>query len=257
MKLKLCVLTALLGVVICANAQINLDLRIKKERVVKGIIVKDGKETEGYIKKVTETRSDDGVRYNAFDNFQDAITFIPKDIFENTEKLKANMFVKYKPEDIDGYIYIYENGDVLVYESVKYSDTSGGLGLKMIPKKTFLRLESKGKMSIYVYFIAPPPVLSDAKYHYEAAEVPNIVYRLATETDASPKALEYLIVEKDLSDCPQVVEKYKNGEYNVVGKKGTESKFMKFVNKAAANDKMKEAALFDYNELCSSEDSAE
>jgi len=249
MKSKLFTLIVFSGLFLCVNAQIDVNERIKKERVVRGIVIEGDEEIEGYIKKVSETRSYDGKTYKAYDNFQSVITFISKEEFETTEKLKGNMYVKYKPEDIDGYKYFHENGNVLTYESVIYSDLSD-VSLRMIPKKKFLRVESKGKLSIYTYFIPLPSAMvgdSYIKKCYEDAETPITVYRRANQIKDSPKMLEYLNIEKELADCPKVVKKYKDGEYNVIGKKGTESKFMKAMNKLAANEEMKYAALMEYN----------
>ncbi len=249
MKLKLLSVSIFWGMFLCANAQIDLEKRIKKEDVVKGIIYKDGKETEGYIKRIAEKRTRTGKTYKAYDNFQYEIRFMPKDQFEKTEKLKGNMYEKYKPTEIQGYKYFSPSGDVYIYESVKYSDLAN-LSARMAPKETFLRVESKGNMEVYTYYIPVPSVMAGSEEYfkkcYEDAETPQRVFRKAGNTE-SPKMAELLNVEKDLADCPKVVEKYKNGEYNTIGKKGTESKFMKFVNKVSANDEIKFGALMDYN----------
>jgi hypothetical protein len=96
MKLKLFSLSVFLGVFLCANAQIDVEKRVQKEHVVKGVIYKGGKEIEGYIKKISEKRTNEGITNGALDNFQSNIQFMPKDQFEQTEKLKANMYIKYK-----------------------------------------------------------------------------------------------------------------------------------------------------------------
>jgi len=247
MKLQLFTLTAFLGLFLGANAQINLDQRIKKEGVVKGIIIKNGKEEEGYIKKISETRRLDEVTYQALDNFQYYIHFIPKSVFENAEKIKNNMYIKYRPEALEGYRYIYADGTTLVYETVMYSDKSS-ITLRMIAQPVFVRVESKGRVNIYTYYIAPPEMGYTA-VDLKGAEEPQTLFRKAGEKEA--KAIYSINVEKDLADCPKVVAKYKNGEYNVIGKKGSESKFMKVANKLKADDEMKLAALMEYNEgLC-------
>lgn len=257
MKLKLVTLTVFFGFSLCAvNAQINITERIKKENVVRGIIIQDGKQKEGYIKKILETRVLEGKTYKALDNFQSSIYFIPKNEFETVEKLKNKMYAKYEPKSIDGYLYIYENGDTLIYESLKYSDKSA-LGLQMLPKKIFLRLESKGKLSFYSYFNSLPPVMAGADFIrecYETAETPEMVIRRTGDT-SSPNKIELINIEKELADCPIVVEKYKNGEYGIIGKKGSDSKFMKVINKLAVNDEMKYQALMEYNSgICDDQD---
>ena len=246
MKLKLFTLIAFSGLFLCANAQTDLIKKIQKENVVKGVIIQQGIETEGYIKKISENRSYEGKNYKAYDNFQSEISFIPKDLFENTEKLKGNMYTKYKPYHIDGYKYIYENGDMLVYESVKYSDKST-ISVRTIAQEKFLRLDSKGKLSIYTYYNAPPAVMSGSDYirkRYEEAEEAQVTYRRA-DSKESPKMIEFVSIEKELADCPQVVEKYKRGDYGV-GEK-VKSKFLKTLNKVSNNDQVKYAALMEYN----------
>lgn len=245
MKLKLFTSIAFLGLFLSvANVQANIDEKMRKERVVRGIIIKDGKETEGYIKKKSETRTHEGVTYSAFDNFQSDISFIPKEEFETAAKITNKMYTKYDPKMLDGYKYIYETGNMLTYESVKYSDKSA-VSLRMIPQQTFLRVESNGKITVYSFYSPLPKVMvgnEAIKQAYEATDIQQIVYRRAGET-ASPKMIELMNLEKELADCPKIVERYKSGEYNVVGK----SKFMNALNKAGASDKMKYTAIVEYN----------
>ncbi|MCL2328888.1 MAG: hypothetical protein FWC39_10320 [Bacteroidetes bacterium] len=251
MKLKLFTLTAFLGLFLGANAQINLDQRIKKEGVVKGVIIKNGKEEQGYIKKIAETRrfltNGEYKDYQALDNFQYFMYFIPKSEFESAEKIKNNMYIKYRPEAIEGYKYIYPDGTTLVYETVMYSDKSS-ITLKMIPQPVFVRVESTGRLNIYTYYI-PPSQMGTTLEEVKGAEEPQTLFRKAGEKEA--KAIYTINIEKDLADCPKVVAKFKNGEYNVIGKKGSDSKLVKIANKLNANDEMKLAALMEYNEgLC-------
>ncbi|MDR1698837.1 MAG: hypothetical protein LBR75_03320, partial [Prevotellaceae bacterium] len=191
MKTKLLTLTAFLALFLTANAQVNIEERMKKENVVRGMIIQNGKETEGYIKKVNEKRSLDDVTYNAFDKFQSDISFIPKNDFETAEKLTKKMYVKVEPKTAEGYKYIYESGDTLVYESVKYADKSE-ISLRMIAKPVFLRVESKGRLEIYTYYVSPPSLLigNEIREYYEAAGEPIIVYRRAGN-EKSPEMIEF------------------------------------------------------------------
>ena len=115
-KIKLILFLAL--TLVSTGAHSQLSEKIKKEKVVVGLIIKDGKEIQGYIKS-TGTAYTRGKFFPAPWQFQSDIKFISKDVFEQTEKIKNKLFENYGPKEIDGYRY-----DTLVYESVKYSDLS-------------------------------------------------------------------------------------------------------------------------------------
>jgi hypothetical protein len=249
MKTKLFTAISLFGMAIGANAQINIQKRIEKEDVVEGCIIQDGTQKAGYIKRIDETRGYDGTIYHAFDNYQDDISFIPKEDFETAEEINKKMYEKYGPKEIEGYKYIRFEGDTLTYETVKYSDKSD-ISLRMVAKNTFLRVISKGKLSIYYYFVPMPNFLAGStesiKEVYEFSNDPVIVFRAAGDTK-SPKSTEYAKIEKVVADCPRVLEKYKNGAYGPMGENKDRSKVMKFLNSQAGGNEMKLQALLDYN----------
>ena len=217
----------------------QLEEKISKENVVPGKILKDGKESEGYI-KMTGKIGD----YSAPWQFQDGIKFIPKDVFEKAEKIKANLYEKYGPEDCDGYVF-----DTLVFESVKFSNMTT-VGLGMLGQKMFMQLISKDKISFYHFFNSPPKIVTGGdtfeNYYLECAQ-PNLVYRIGK--DGKLKIIEYLNIEKELADCPSVIEKHKNGDYASPGsqeKKG----LGQFFGKLNEVDIIRIRAAEDYNKSC-------
>ncbi|WP_010662307.1 hypothetical protein [Marinilabilia salmonicolor] len=224
----------------------QLEEKMKKEGVVKGTIIKNGKATDGFIKILGKTYHDDKW-YPAPWEFQSKIKFIPTKTFENTEKVKNKHFEKYDAKDIDGYTY-----DSLVYESVKYADMSA-VGMNMLPKKMFMRRIADDKISLYVHFYEMPDVMVYEGNEYvellEENAKPNLVYKIGK--NGKLKLVNNLNIEKELSDCPQIVEKQKKGEYKVVGKDGEEASGLKKVlNNSVFREDVRLQAIQDYNENC-------
>jgi hypothetical protein len=208
MKTIVFTILLLFGIFGMANAQI--EEKMKKEGVAKGSIFKDGQETEGYIKSKGTVRGMDDQIYPAPWEFQGDIKFIPKDVFENTEKIKGNLYKKYSAKDIDAYRYEDMN-----FESVKYADMSA-VGLNMIPKKMFLRKIADDKISIFYHYDSPPSVVvgeTFESYYVECAKE-HIVYRKGPDGKVKQvDAINGINMDKDWEDCPYVKEKQANKEY--------------------------------------------
>jgi hypothetical protein len=243
MKKKLLSLLLVLAV-FSVSAFSQLEEKIKSENVVAGSIIKGGEEIPGYFKR-TGLAYENGKEFPAPWEFQNEMKFITKDVFENTEKIKNKLFESYSAKDIDGFKY-----DTLIYVSLKYADMSA-VGMGMIAKKMFLLKVMDGKITIYYHYGTPPSIVGAEGFepYYVECGKPNVVYQIGKE--GKLKLVNSLNVEKELADCPYVVEKDKKGEYKVLGKEGEETKGLKkLANKTVFRDIIKLMIIEDYNENC-------
>ncbi len=224
----------------------QIEEKMKKEGVVRGTILKNGGKIEGFIKiEGTVYEMNTKEWFPAPWEFQDGIKFIPTDVFEKNEKIKNKLFDKYEPKDCDGYIY-----DDMEFESVKYADMSA-VGMGMIPKKVFMRKISEDKISLYQFFATPPSVTTGPdgfKPFYEECNIIQWVYKIGE--DDKLKLVNNLNIEKELSDCPMVVEKQAKGEYKAVGDEENQSKMNKLINNSVFKEQVRLMAIADYNENC-------
>lgn len=221
--------------------------KMQDEGVTVGSIVKDGKEVQGYIKVMgTTSMVGSGVEYAAPWQFESSISFIPKEVFDNNEKIKNKYYEKYSAKDIDGYFY---GTDRKYYESVKFADMSQ-MGLSMIAKKMFMNKVKEGKITLYAYYENPPLIMdgSVVDQTYKECAKPKMVYKKGA--DGKLKLVADMSVEKELADCPLVTEKQKNGEYKVIGKDGKSSTFNKVLNFAIGKEEIRLMAIEDYNTKC-------
>jgi hypothetical protein len=223
----------------------QLEEKIKEEGVVSGIVYKNGEEIHGYFRKTGTTWSRD-VIYPAPWEFQNGVKFIPKDVFEKTEKIRNKMYASIEAKDCDAFKY-----DTLMFESVRYADMSA-VGMNMLPKRMFLNKVIDDKISVYYHYYSPPSVVTGeegfAPYYIECGK-PNVVYKIGE--DGKLKLLNSLNIEKELEDCPTVVEKHANGEYKVLGGEGeARSGFNKLLNNAVFREDIRLQAIVDYNENC-------
>lgn len=227
------------------NASSQLEEKIEKEGVVTGVIYKDGGEIHGYIKKRGYIRHETRILPAPW-FIQKEISFIPKDVFENNEKIKNKYYDKYTPKDCDGFDF-----DTLTYETVKYADMSA-VGFDMIPKKVFMKKVLSDKISLYHYFKSPPRVFSgdkeEFKEMYKECSKINLVYRVGD--DGKLKLVNDMNIEKELSDCPMVTEKQSKGEYKMVGSEEESSGFNKLVNNSVFREQVRLMAISDYNKHC-------
>lgn len=240
MKHSIICLCLVLGIPFFCSGQ--TEDKMEKEGVVAGVIYKNGGEIQGYIRKTGMAHVIDKV-YPAPWLFQSEIRFIPKDVFDNNEKIKNKFFETYEAKDCDGYKY-----DTLVFESVKYADMSA-VGMNMLPKKMFMRKVLDDKISLFHYFKSPPAVISGSfESIYIDCAKPNLVYRVGK--DGKLKQVNDLNINKELSDCPLVIEKQSKGEYEVVGSKGESSRLKKLVDNMVFREQVRLMAIEDYNNNC-------
>jgi hypothetical protein len=62
--------------------------------------------------------------------------------------------------------------------------------------------------------------------------------------------LNSLNVNKELTDCPVVVEKYEKNEYKVIGDDESASKANKLLNKVVFRNEVRFLVVEDYNKIC-------
>ena len=196
-----------------SNAQ--LEEKIKKHDVEIGEIYKDGKTIIGYIRSKSLIEYD-GLYYPQPWQYQKSIKFIPKDVFEKTEKIKGKLYDKYNAKDIEGYKI-----DTLIYKSVKYADMTA-VGTGMIAKKMFIKKISDGRISLFYHYGTPPPAgeMSYIKEETINCQEPNLVYQIGE--NGKVKLVQHLNINKELADCEEVIKAF--------GKKTDD-------NSAADNDK--------------------
>lgn len=217
--------------------------KIKKENVVIGSITKDGKEIIGYIKAIRTVVYENNAEFSSPWNFQNDIDFIPKEVFETTAKIKNKLFESYGPKDIDG--YKYEDN---IYVSLKYQDLSA-VGTGMFPKMVFMRQISAGKISTFYNYDFPPSIVTGSfAPEYTRCNKPHLIYKKGK--DGKAKLVNDLNIEKELADCPYVIEKHKKGEYKAIGGEGESSGFNKLVNNTLYKEQVRVNAIEDYNLHC-------
>jgi hypothetical protein len=237
---------------VCAHVQLNaqqsIEDKMKAENVVRGTIIKDGKETEGYLLKTGTTTlisSTDVVP--APWEFQKDIRFIEKSTFAALEKVKLKNFEKYSADDIDG--YKYEGDSIMTFESVKYADMSA-VGTGMIAKKMFMQKYSEGKISLYLHYSPPISMgeVSAMEQSMRDGAVGSLVYKVGK--DGKLKLINNLNVKKELVDCPAVVEKFEKGGYGMQADKGEATGLAKFADQTLNRDVIRLAAILEYNTIC-------
>ena len=238
-------LVAVCMMLLSFSAYSQLDRKIADENVIPGAVIKDGKEIHGYIRRIGTTYLDESL-YSTPWEFQKDIRFMEKEAFAKAEKIKNKDYTKYEAGDIEGYKY---NGDSLTFESVKYADMSA-VGTGMITKKMFMRKVGDGKITMFFHYGQPLVVgeLSAIEASYEESAVPNYVYRIGKE--GKLKLVNSLNVEKELADCPAVVEKYQKGDYGVAAGEEKRSSLAKLADKTIARDGIRISVIADYNEVC-------
>lgn len=218
--------------------------KMEEHGVVPGAIINGEEEIQGYIKK-TGLAYSKGEVYPGPWLFQSEIEFIPKDLFENSNRIKNRDFDKYRPKNCDGYIY-----ESTVYETVKYADMSE-VGINMMPKKMFMKKIIDDNISIFYHYKNPPNVIQNPEgfkpYYIECAKE-NVVYR--NGEDGKLKLLNSMNVQKELEDCPLVVEKFNNGDYDVNVEGENSSGAKRAFNNVVFRDQVRILAIQDYNKNC-------
>lgn len=226
-------------------AQSDTEKKIKDQNVVPGSITRAGTKIEGYIIKMGKDRITSSTNQNLYDapwTFQKEIRFIEKSKFESLPKVKWKDYEGVDASDIEGYSY---NNDSLKFDSQKYANLNNP-GLGMVPKMVFLRRVAKhSKISVYVHYTIPKangPEESQLSNFKESTK-PYLVYYKAGDDNA--KGVGLLNVEKQLGECPKVVERYKKGEYKSQGFERSE--YGNYLANASDQDISKLYAIAEFN----------
>ncbi len=216
-----------------SNAFAQLDKRIRKAKVVPGTILKDGQFVEGYIKRASETA------------YQLKIKFIEKAKFEDESvKIKNRDFTSYKPKEIGG----FEIDDVF-YESVKFApptfqEGGGKMQIGLVRINFFLRRGEENKITFYEYVYT-----EETEDRFENITKENVVLLVYKKGESGKlKSVSALDVKRELADCPKVITKFKNREYNEQIVKN--EKWNNLFNGLKNDYEMNIRILEDYNDLC-------
>jgi hypothetical protein len=220
--------------------------KTKDHNVVQGTIIRDGNKVEGYIVKMGREKipfSMSETTHNAPWSFQKEILFIEKLKFESLAKVKYKDYEKLTPKEIDGYTY---NNDSLVYESLKYGDLNS-VGTGMIPKQLFLRKVFKSTISVYIHYTPPPLNGPEEKQiaDFKESEKANLVYHNKTG-NSNAKGISLINIQKELADCPKVVENYKKGNYKSRGLE-KQGEYAEYLLNASEQDIARLYAIAEYN----------
>lgn len=198
--------------------------------VTYGSIIKKGIETKGYIKNIEFKKDEPG--HANLSSFQEKISFIPKSTFDNATTIKDKMFTIYAPNDIDGYTYTSDS--LLSFESLKFTDYDMP---QPTTKRYFINRISAGKINLYNFFSLSSTTVPSH---------PKLLYRKTDDSQIEPKTIEKFNVNKDLADCPKIINRFNSGVYNMVNQY-KQSRLSRFVNKQAFGMEMKMHAIQDYN----------
>ncbi len=218
MKTKIFILSVLMCGFFSSQAQKELsDSQFRGK-----IMLKNGDAKEGII----EFRGDADSPWSK----QVKIFYITEEIFKK-EKIKNKEIEKFTPKDLKGF-YVGQR----YFEVVKYADLSA-VGAAMMPKMYFLEKFVDGKISIYRFYRSPGNVtiamgeeeIAEAeRFEEECRTNPDLLIRL---DDGKLKNVSDIDIYKYISECENVVSKYKAGEY---GLKPTDKDNKKGVGKFAS-----------------------
>ena len=182
--------------------------KMEKEFVVVGSVTVNGKTIEGYIKKKLPYVYDEA-EFPGYWKYQEEIKFIDKETFDNTEKIKGKMYVKYTPKTCDSYKY-----EDLTFVSYKYADLSA-IGTASIPHQLFLMQVKKYDNVEFLFHYQQIPVIGTPEEFraavIENSENPTLIYML--KGGKSPKAVPFLNVKKELAECPTILKNLEDGKY--------------------------------------------
>lgn len=203
----------LIGIFLVNISFAQLALKIEQAGVKQGFITKNGTKIDGYI-KIKEYVYINQIPYSAPWSFQKSIKFIEKNKFETLDVINAKSYKEYTAKDIESYTY-----DNQEYTSVKYGDQSA-ISFDMIKRQIFLRKMLDGKAIVYQYYTTPSEIIPndiDLPSLYNKCAKPQWVFQHGNNEKI--KLVRDINVKKEFKDCPTIVQRYKNGEYNVVGYK--------------------------------------
>lgn len=194
-----------------------------KDTQAKGKIIVKGKKTEDGIIQVSSVN-------NPWEN-QRTVRYITEKTF-NKGKVKKKDWDKYKPKDIEGYIFgerefVVEKytplGTAMSSTNVNKLTTATALAGSLSKGAHFMELLMDGKIKVYRFYNYPPEASAQAgsdqiNAYKEMIEELRINYEILIKVDgkkAKVKNFKNVKLKEVLADCPEVLAKYENGEFDL------------------------------------------
>lgn len=233
---------------------------LEKRGFVPGkIITLTGDTIEGYIHKMNLPTEDEVIRksesgslgaYAPLYQFGKNILFYEeKDFWNNYDNRKAKQ--KYKAKELAGYIYDY-TGDKRVFESQLVKSMQ-----MVVSGRYFVEKVTDCKNGDRIYkFMLPVDVVN---IHHTIEDVRCCFVEYDAMIPAGEKSVilirDQIIKKFYAKRCPQVVEKFNNGDYtNVTDKKDSKLNKLAKLSAYVGSDEEKDAialkAFIDYLKLC-------
>lgn len=207
------------------------------------IIMSDGKELVGYIKL-------NGSEMSPWNN-QKSVEFFTEEATKDG-KVKRKEREKYKPKDIKAYVA----GD-RYFESMKISEAKLDIGVGIATWK-FVERIVEGNVNYYHIYETPEFVSVTTteeeriQQEQELERMRNNPMMVLIKGSEEPILAGKVDLGEFLSECPDVQEKYNNGDYGVEPfSKNRETKVGKWIGNAADAEAMRAVLpeiLTDYND---------
>lgn len=179
-------------------------------------VEKKANQFDGYIIKNDSTKIEGVIEINGSETYpwlnQNSVKYIPKEAFLN-KKVKSKDKTKYDPKDL--LEYCAGNRE---FETKKYANLLEG-GAAVLPQRYFMERLVNGTISVYVYYESPPDVQvgtpEEIEAEYNRCRIKDILIQKGEE---KLKNLAFVDIMEYISDCPEVKEKYVNGDYGIIPK---------------------------------------
>jgi len=145
---------------------------------------------------------------------QQSVRFFSEDALADN-KVKGKEKEKYKPKQLKGYLA----GD-RYFESIKISPGKVKMGIGMASQKFVERL-AHGKIKLYKLYEAPDPAgvyvgeEEIAAHEADLERMRNEPIYVLQHNGGNYQTMKNVNLEGWLSDCPEVLEKYKSGGYGI------------------------------------------
>lgn len=177
---------------------------------------------------------------------QKSIDFIKEEDWDKLTKNKRKFFTEYKPKEIKGYGY-----NDTQYLTGKYADLSA-VGFNMLSKLYFLKALSVGKINAYIFYEGKELKTEETPEALTIYLEDNKSILLQKE-NGKIKISESVNIPELIADCPEVKERYLNGDYGFKPKDDGEKKGLgKLLSKALDKKKLEtciKGVIDDYNEI--------
>lgn len=196
----------ILSLCLAGTASFAQQYELKPDEMRGSIITEEGKELTGYIKLK-------GDALNPWNN-QNSVEFFTEEAIADG-KVKGKERQKFKPKDIKG----YKAGD-RYFESMKISAAKLSLGIG-IATWTFVERFTDGQIKMYRLYETPDAVTvttSEAEkvaHEQELERMRNEPFIVLQKGEEDHVLITKVNLSDYLSDCPEVEQKYRNGDYGI------------------------------------------